>query len=175
MWPADATSCGHSFESLRVPLIRPGVVALDNGSLFDKAPPPSRRVIWITIAIPSTTRWQVTSHGRWPPPCVGQLDDDGLEQARRLFLEPERTRGRYREYGPVISRPSEALARSGDYSGDDKILDLAIAPEQMYELDQGEISFKLKIRAACFLESETQSHFRVFKKVGQLCDARSAA
>ena len=100
-----------------------------------------------------------------------EFDEDALEQARRLFSEPKRDR--YREYGSVISRLSEALARTGNYSGDDKILDVAIALEQMYELDQGEISFKLKIRAACFLESETQSRLRVFKKVGQLYDARS--
>ena len=82
-----------------------------------------------------------------------ELDGDALEQARRLFSEPGR--GRFREYGPVISRLSEALARTGHYADDDKILDVAIALEQMYELDQGEISFKLRIRAACFLESET--------------------
>ena len=102
-----------------------------------------------------------------------ELDDDALEQARRLFSEPEPERSRYREYGRVISRLSEALARSGDYADDDKILDVAIALEQMYELDQGEISFKLRIRAACFLESETQSRLCVFKKVGQLYDGRS--
>ena len=100
-----------------------------------------------------------------------EFDEDALEQARRLFSEPKRDR--YREYGSVISRLSEALARTVNYSGDDKILDVAIALEQMYELDQGEISFKLKIRGACFLESETQSRLRVFKKVGQLYDARS--
>ena len=100
-----------------------------------------------------------------------ELDGTALEQARRLFAEPER--GRYREYGPVISRLPEALARNGHYSEDDKILDVAIALEQMYELDQGEISFKLKMRAACFLETETQARLCVFKKVGQLYDARS--
>ncbi len=100
-----------------------------------------------------------------------ELDRVALEQAGRLHSELER--GRYREYEPVISRLSEALARTGDYEADDKILDVAIALEQMYELDQGEIGFKLKIRAACFLESETQARLCVFRKVGQLYDARS--
>ena len=100
-----------------------------------------------------------------------ELDGDALEQARRLYSEPERHR--YQEYGAVVSRLSEALARQGHYADDDKILDVAIALEQMYELDQGEISFKLKIRAACFLKSETQDRLCVFKKVGQLYDARS--
>ena len=43
----------------------------------------------------------------------------------------------------------------------------------MYELDQGEISFKLKMRAACLLESETQARMCVFSKVGQIYDAQS--
>ena len=100
------------------------------------------------------------------------LDVDALDKARRLYWEPERQR--YRDYGMVVSRLSEALARTGHYSDDDRILDVAIALEQMYELDQGEISFKLKMRAACFLESETEARKRVFKKVGDLYKARSA-
>ena len=73
----------------------------------------------------------------------------------------------------MISRLSEALARTSHYSDDDKILDVAIALEQMYELDQGEISFKLKMRAACLLESEPQARMCVFRKVGKLYNARS--
>ena len=99
------------------------------------------------------------------------LDDEAFEQARRLYSDPERDR--YREYGHVVSRLSEALARTGNYSLEDQILDVAIALEQMYELDQGEISFKLKMRAACFLESQTEARLSVFRKVGQLYNARS--
>ena len=63
-----------------------------------------------------------------------ELDVDALERARGLFWDPECSR--YREYGPAISRLSEALARTGNYQDDDKILDVAIALEQMYELDR---------------------------------------
>ena len=98
-------------------------------------------------------------------------DDDALEQAGRLFSREERSR--YQEYGPVISRLSAALARTGQYADDDRILDVAIALEQMYELDQGEISFKLKVRAACFLASETRDRQRVFENVEQFYKARS--
>ena len=99
------------------------------------------------------------------------LDRGALEQARRIMSEPARSR--HRAYGPVISRLYEAVARTGQYAEDDRILDVAIALEQLYELDQGEISFKLRIRAACFLESETQARLCVFRKVGKLYDARS--
>ena len=100
-----------------------------------------------------------------------QLDVDALDQARHVFSDLNHQR--HQKLAPVISRLSEALARSGQYALDDKILDLAIALEQMYELDQGEISFKLKTRAACFLESDTKARLRVFKDVKLLYEARS--
>ena len=43
----------------------------------------------------------------------------------------------------------------------------------MYELDQGKIGFKLKTRAACFLESDTGARSRVFKDVGEFYKSRS--
>lgn len=43
----------------------------------------------------------------------------------------------------------------------------------MYGLGQGEIGFKLKTRAACFLESEVEARLRVFRDVGQFYEARS--
>ena len=113
-------------------------------------------------------------HGAWGYGGMGiprELDGDAFEQARRLYSDPERDW--YREYEHVVSRLSESLARTGNFSFEDQILDVAIALEQMYELDQGEISFKLKMRAACFLESETQARLSVFRKVGQLYNARS--
>ena len=100
-----------------------------------------------------------------------QLDIDALDRVRQVYWESDRER--YQGYAPVISRLSEALARTGQYAADDKILDVAISLEQMYELDQGEISFKLKTRAACFLESDTHDRLRVFKNVEELYDARS--
>ena len=101
-----------------------------------------------------------------------QLDIVALDEAKEVFRKPDR--GRYQEFARVVSRLSEALARTGQYAADDRILDVAIALEQMYELDEGEISFKLKIRAACFLESTTQDRLRVFKDVEQLYEARSS-
>ena len=72
-----------------------------------------------------------------------------------------------------IARLAEALARQGRFRTNDRILDVAIALERMYGLDQGEISFKLKTRAACFLEEQTKDRLRVFRDVQKLYDARS--
>ena len=74
----------------------------------------------------------------------------------------------------MLSRLAEALGRSGQYASQDKILDVAIALERMYEPDSPEVTFKLKARAACFLESDTAERKRVFKEIGNFYTARSA-
>ena len=100
-------------------------------------------------------------------PCATALDE-----ARVLFRE--RNDAHFRRYEPVVARLAEAAARSGRFAVDDRILDVAMALERMYALDQGEIVFKLKTRAACFLESDTAGRTQVFRDVGRFYDARSA-
>ena len=102
----------------------------------------------------------------------GEPDTKTLEQAGNAF----RGRGtaRYATYEPVIARLAEALARTGRFALEDKILDVAIALERMYELDKGEIEFKLKSRAACLLESDPERRLGVFGEIGQFYEARSA-
>ena len=100
------------------------------------------------------------------------LSIDALNKASAAF--EARHGANYQYCAPIIARLAEALARSGRFRTDDKILDVAIALEQMYELEGGEISFKLKARAACFLESSTESRVQVFQDVEQLYNARSA-
>ena len=134
----------------------------------------THRTVSLLLGSPRLSGVMVVDYGAWEYGGMGiprDLDGDAFEQARGLYSDPERDR--YQEYGHVVSRLSEGLARTGQYSLDDRILDVAIALEQMYELDQGEISFKLKMRAACFLETETQARLSVFRKVGQLYNARS--
>ena len=100
------------------------------------------------------------------------LSVDALDAARKAF--GERNSAHYRDCAPIIARLAEALARSGRFQTEDKILDVAIALERMYELAGGEISFKLKTRAACFLETGTEGRVRVFRDVGEFYDVRSA-
>ena len=54
----------------------------------------------------------------------------------------ERKSQRYGKLAPVVARLAEALARDGRFAAEDKILDVAIALERMYELGGGEISHK---------------------------------
>ncbi len=103
---------------------------------------------------------------------AGTVSSHAMGEARRAFQG--RATDRYKGYVPIIARLAEALARSGRFRVDDNILDVAIALERMYELDQGEIGFKLKTRAACFLEAGTEDRLRVFRDVGEFYDARSS-
>ena len=99
-------------------------------------------------------------------PCATALDE-----ARVLFRE--RNGALFRRYEPIIARLAEAAARSGRFAVDDRILDVAMALERMYEIDRGGIGFKLKTRAACFLESETTGRARITDEMGRFYKARS--
>ena len=110
----------------------------------------------------------------WPTGLAGspvKARREAIDAVAKVFVG--RDGERYRRCAPVISRLAAALARQGRFGSDDRILDVAIALEQMYELDQGEISFKLKTRAACFLEARTKDRLSVFKDVQDLYHARS--
>ena len=85
--------------------------------------------------------------------CSGlfvELTRDALAEARDVFLNREGER--YSRMAPVVGRLAEALARDGRFAVEDRILDIAIALERMYELEQRDGSFQLKTRAAYFLE-----------------------
>ena len=101
-----------------------------------------------------------------------ELRGDALDAARKAF--GDRKSDNYKHCAPIIARLAEALKRSGQFQIEDMILDVAIALERMYELEGGEISFKLKTRAAYFLETSTEGRQRVFRDVKQLYNARSA-
>ena len=96
---------------------------------------------------------------------------DALDEARKAF--GERQSANYQDCAPIIVRLAEALARSGRFQTEDQILDVAIALERMYELEGGEISFKLRTRAASFLETSTEGRRRVFRDVKKFYDVRS--
>ena len=103
---------------------------------------------------------------KWP-----ELAPGALAEAQEAF--ESRQGEQYGRMAPIVGRLAEALARDGPFASEDRILDVAIALERMYELDQGEVVFKLKTRAACFLESDTEARLRVFKDVGAFYGARS--
>ena len=100
-----------------------------------------------------------------------ELDADALDRAKRHFGHAGHNS--YRRVAPAISRLAEALARTGPYARDDRIFDLTSAMERMYGLDQGEVTFKLRTRAGCFLEPAGNARLRVARDVERLYRVRS--
>ena len=86
----------------------------------------------------------------------------------------ERKSQRYGKLAPIVARLAEALARDGRFAAEDKILDIAIALERMYELGGGEISHKMRTRAAWFLGRNAKDRVQVMNSVAAVYAVRSA-
>ena len=100
------------------------------------------------------------------------LDDEAFATAAQPF--ERRNENRFNDYSALVARMAESRARTGPFAYQDRILDVAIALEQMYEVDPGEISFKLRARAACFLADNTAQRKRIFRQVRDVYNLRSA-
>ncbi len=100
-----------------------------------------------------------------------ELASEALAEAREAF--ENRQGARYGRMAPIMGRLAEALARDGPFAGEDRILDVAVSLERMYELDQGKISIELRERAASFLETSTEGRFRVKRDVKKFYNVRS--
>ena len=90
-----------------------------------------------------------------------ELVPEALAIAREAF--DNRDHKRFEEMAPIIGRLDEALARDGRFAIEDKILDVAIALERMYQLDRG-ISRNMQTRAAWFLGDDTGSLVETIKE-----------
>ena len=80
---------------------------------------------------------------------------------------------RYEKLAPVVARLAEALARDGRFAAEDKILDVAIALERMYELGGGEISHKMRTQSSWFLGRDAEDRVRVMESVAEFYRVRS--
>ena len=101
-----------------------------------------------------------------------EADPDAIAEAK--WACEERESERFAKYAPVVARLSEALARDGRFTIDDRILDVAIALERMYELEGGELFHKMRSRVAWFLRTDAESRVREFKTAKEFYDAGSA-
>ena len=100
-----------------------------------------------------------------------ELGREAVVEAREAFAN--RTGERFGAMAPVVGRLSEALARDGRFAVGDRILDVAIALERMYVLDEGKIGHKLRSRASRFLETDESSRESIGESVRELYDVRS--
>ena len=102
--------------------------------------------------------------------CPG-LSSDALDQARAAF--ESRRSERYAQVGPIVSRLSEALARGEGFADEMRIVDIAIALENMYDLPKRKISPTLQNRASGYLGTDCASRERIKESVKEFYDARS--
>lgn len=101
-----------------------------------------------------------------------ELVPERFTEAKEAFND--RSSDRYAEMAPIVSRLAEALTRDGRFAIEDRILDVAIALERMYELARGEISYTLRNRAAWFLGADAESRVHEVQAIKTFYDMRSA-
>ena len=101
-------------------------------------------------------------------PEVGRA---ALADAREAF--GKRASERFRRMAPVVGRLAEALARDGPFAVADRVLDVGIALERMYVLDENNIGRKLRNRAARYLETDTSGQESVREAAQKFYAVRS--
>ena len=116
--------------------------------------------------------WSSPAHGfSGFAECPG-LAPEAFDEARKAFAN--RGGERHRRLAPIIGRLAEALARSGPYSAEDRVLDVAIALERMFKLEARSISLQLQEKVADFLEGDNESKHQVRAAVKHFYEVRSA-
>ena len=101
-----------------------------------------------------------------------ELVSEALAEAREAF--ENRGGKQYGTMAPIISRLAEALARSGQFAAEDKVLDVAIAIERLFKPKGRNISEKLREKMASFLEGDDEAQSQVKEAVKHFYDVRSA-
>ena len=113
----------------------------------------------------------------WPAVGFDGFDEcpstrpEALAEALEAFRSRESTR--YERMAPIVTRLSEALSRNGRFANGDRILDVAMALERMYVLDENNIGRKLRNRTARLLGTGAASEKRIRDNVQELYDVRS--
>ena len=99
------------------------------------------------------------------------LKPAALDEAREVYKN--RRSARFRAMAPLVTRLAEALSRDGRIAMHDKVVDVAIALEGMYELPRWKKSRKLEARVSGFLGTDAEDRRRIAERVAALYEARS--
>ena len=99
------------------------------------------------------------------------LRTEALDEAREAFQN--RQSASYQRMAPFVVRLAEALGRVGRFAMHDKIVDVAIALEGMYELPKWRKSHKLENRVSAFLGTDAEDRERVRDSIRTFYEARS--
>lgn len=100
-----------------------------------------------------------------------EISTGALDEATAAFERRRSTA--YARMAPIVSRLSEALAREGIHAHEGRIIDVAMALEQMYELPERRISRTLQDRSSGFLAGNDASREQIKQSVKEFYDARS--
>ncbi len=106
---------------------------------------------------------------------VKELKWEHVTQARRLFCEWTSFGGDKRDLLELaLSRLVSSVRRNrGRFWQEDRILDVAVALEVMFQLKGGELTHKLSVRAAHLLGVEPETRVEVFDAVKRFYGVRS--
>ena len=99
------------------------------------------------------------------------LRPEALQDAREAF--ENRESGRYERMAPFVGRLAQALGRHGRFAVHDKIVDVSIALEGMYDLPKWKKLRKLENRVSGFLETDAEDRQRVRGSVRTFYNTRS--
>ena len=94
-----------------------------------------------------------------------------LDEAREAF--GNRESARHRSMAPFVVRLAEALGRDGRVAMHDKVVDVAIVLEGMYELPKWKKLRRLEERVSGFLGTDADDRRRISKSIRSLYEARS--
>ena len=115
---------------------------------------------------------------KWPVHGLDRFDHrpvlrrDALNEAREAFLN--RSSARYQRMAPFVVRLAKSLGRSGRLATPDKVVDVVIALEGMYEPPRRSKSRTLQERASSFLGSDAEDQQRIKERIRTLYNVRSA-
>ena len=99
------------------------------------------------------------------------LRPEALHEVREIFCNRKGTR--YRRMATYVSRLAEALGRAGRFAPRDKVLDVAIALEGMYELPKQGKSRTLQERASRYIGIDMEDQERIREGIRTFYEARS--
>ena len=94
-----------------------------------------------------------------------------LDEAREAFSNRESAR--HRRMAPFVTRLAEALGRDSRVALHDKVVDVVIALEGMYELPKQYKSCNLQNRVSGFLGTDVEDRRRVKERISKIYKSRS--
>ena len=123
------------------------------------------------------SRFSAGVRGKWAPGGFDGFSEmpmaraAGVEEALEAFQY--RRSARYERMARFVTRLAVALSRTGRFAMQDKVLDVAVSLEGMYELPRRGKSYTLQKRVANFLGTDAFDRERISETIRRLYQVRS--